>query len=343
MKCILPFVCLVFLFSCIERIDLEVEEPDKVVVVDGIFSSGNGEKVIRLSKTLQVNSQINLPLENARVFVEDDQGQRIFFSEHSAGVYKSMSKAKSDHTYRLFAELPDGRTITSNYQAVPDSFSIAEINTVDTLATFLNESGATQRQKSLVYFAVAKKESVENDFFLRFRYETAYQVLESKCGPFHITKACYFYNDERPFAINLIEINKYDSVVEFETMVLRRKIDFRLSELFGLDLRLLSYNKAEFEYWQNLKKLFDQEGNINDVNPARLIGNITADDGTEILGQFAVVGESRKIKLVGNADFPTSRLPFCGFAGNRPFPLPDECCDCLGLNGATLLRPDFWP
>ncbi len=343
MKRFFSFLCFAFLLSCVERIDFPVGEPEEIVVVDGTFSASNGEKTIRLSRTMQVNRQVDLPIEGANVFVEDDQGLQISYSETQPGVYKTDGIADTERQYRLYAELPDGRTISSNYQSVPDSFSIEEITTLDTLTTFLNENGNDQRLRALEFFAKAKNTNVENDLFLRFRYETVYQVLETKCGPFHNPKACYFYNDERAFAINLIEIDSDASEVEFETLVLRRKIDYKLTEIFALDLSLLSYNKEEYDYWKNLKNLFDQEGNINDVNPARLLGNVKSNDGTEILGQFAVVGESRKIKIVGNADFPTQRLPFCGVAGNLPWPLPDECCSCEGLKGASLLKPDYWP
>lgn len=333
-------LCLV---SCIDRIDFPVEPSEEIVVIDGTFSAATGEKTIKISKTIPVNSQVNIPLGKASVFVEDDLGDKIEFIEGVEGTYVTDSKASAERSYRLYAELPDGRTISSEYQQVPDSFSINEIITIDTLVTFLNESGKNQRLRALDFLAICKNESVENDLFLRFSTRTVYQVLELQCGPFHVPKTCYFYDDERPFALNIFEIEGNAETVEFENLVLRRKIDYRLSEVFALDLSLLSYNREEYEYWQKLKQLFDQEGNINDINPARLAGNVTADDGSEVLGQFAVVGKSRMIKLLGNADFPTQRYPFCGVAGNRPWPIPDACCNCLNLPNATLERPTYWP
>lgn len=343
MKCIWLLLCLLCLNACVDKIEFPVGEQEEVVVVDGTFSASDGQKLIKISTTIPVNSQVNIPLQGAQVFVEDDQGLQFEFMELLPGSYVSDDKAHPDRSYRLMAELPDGRSITSNFQNVPDSFSIKEIVTNDTLVTFLNESGNDQRLRALDFNVIAQSASVDNDLFLRFSASTVYQVLETKCDPFHNPKPCYFYNDERPYAINLFEIGANTSPSDIESLVLRRQIDYRLSERFALDLSLLSYNKEEYEYWQRLKQLFDQEGNINDVNPARLLGNISADDGSEILGQFAVVGRSRQIKFVSNADFPTQRLPFCGIAGNRPWPLPDACCECTLLPGASVDKPDFWP
>ena len=331
------------MFSCIDRIDFPEDQSESIIVVDGTFSASPGMHKIKLSSSIPVNRQVNEPVSQAKVFVEDKSGNRIPFFEMKEGSYESQTQAVVGRTYRLYAELPDGRTIRSNFQEVPDSFQITEISHKDTLATFLNESGSTQRQKSIEFFAVAKNELIQEDFHLRFHYETAYQVLETVCSPFHTPKACYFYNDERPFDLNLFEIESQTGAVSFESLVLRREIDYTLTEIFGLDLYLYNYNKEEFEYWKQLKQLFDQSGNITDAIPARLKGNIVADDGSEVLGQFAVVGKSRKIKLIGNSDFPTNKLPFCGIAGLRPRPLPDECCDCLGLKGATTIKPDYWP
>ena len=331
------------MFSCVERIDFPENQSESLIVVDGTYSATPGVQRIKLSSSIPVNRQVNEPISQAKVFVEDNLGNRIPFLEMEEGSYESQTPAVIGNTYRLYAELPDGRTIHSNYQEVPDSFQIKEIKHVDTLATFLNESGSTQRLKSIEFYAVAEQETVQEDFYLRFQYETAYQVLETKCSPFHNPKACYFYNDERPFDLNLFEIEAQTGPVSFESLVLRRATDYKLAELFALDLYLYNYNKEEFEYWKQLKQLFDQSGNVTDAIPARLIGNIVADDGSEVLGQFAVVGKTRKIKLIGNSDFPTYKLPFCGIAGLRPWPLPDECCNCLGLKGATTIKPDYWP
>ena len=331
------------MLSCVERIDFPSDQSEEVVVVDGIFSATPGPQTIKLSYSIPVNRQVNEPITAAKVFVEDNLGNKIPFIETIEGNYVTQTPAVYGNSYRLYAELPDGRKLTSNYQEVPDSFKIKELRHIDTLTTFLNESGSNQRLRALEFFAVAEKENLENDFYLRFHQETAYQVLETQCGPFHVPKACYFYNDERPFDLNLIQLPAQTGTVSFESLVLRREIDYRLTEIFALDLHLYNYNKEEFEYWKQLQQLFDQSGNVTDVIPARLRGNVLADDDSEILGQFAVVGKTRKIKIIGNTDFPTSRLPFCGVAGQRPWPLPDECCDCLGLKGATTIKPDYWP
>ena len=343
MKYIFYLFVLLLLSTCVEQLEFTSDELEDVVVVDGYFSAAEGIKTVRLTRTTKVNSQLVESISGAKVCVEDDAGTLIPFVETGQGVYQTEARANDQKQYRLNVELPDGRKVNSTFQRVPDSVSIAAINIVDTLVTFLNESGNTQRLRALEFFANANLGSSDEDLFLRFSTQTVYQVLETVCGPFHTPKACYFYNDERPFDINLIEIDQGVEPSQIESMVLRREINYQLAEIFALELSLLSYNEEEFDYWRRLKQLFEQQGNINDVNPARLVGNMASEDGFEVLGLFAVVGESRKIKLVRNSDFPTRRIPFCGIPENRPWPLPDACCDCLNLSGASLLKPDYWP
>lgn len=330
--------------SCIDQIDLEVKSTESVVVVDGLFTTQEEWQVIRIAESIDVNSQVPKYISGAKVYVEDAVGNRVEFLEEGDGnSYTAMAKAEAGKQYRLFAILPDGREITSNLQMVPDSFPIDEIVVIDTLVNFTDDSGNPQRIRSLDFYAKASVDGVAATQYLRFSPKTAYQISEITCGPFHTPKTCYFYNDKPPIEVDIFKVDSSASTVAYNSLVYRRGIDNIFGEIFALDLRLYSYNEKEYEYWENLKAIFDQDGGITDSTPGRLSGNVTASDGSEIQGQFAVVGKSRKIEIVRNSDFSTQQLPLCGIPGARPFPLPDACCACDLLSKASLEKPAYWP
>lgn len=341
------YIIIISLFaicSCIEQIEFDTQATSPVVVVDGHFSSILETQTIRLSTSIDLNSQVNIPHTGAKLYVESGEGTRINFDEEQEGIYTAWAMAESSQEYRLYAELVDGRQITSNFQSVPLSVPIESISVIDTTVRFLNESGQNQRLNAVDFYAhISMNEEIAQDLFLRYDTKTAYQILETVCSPFHTTKACYIYNDDRLINPILLTINEGNTTDQITNFVYRREISYRLAEVFALDLSLLSYNKTEYQYWQFLEEIFNQDGKITDVIPSRLKGNITASDGSEILGQFAVVGKSRKIKIIGNSDFSLQQLPYCGVAGRRPWPRPSECCDCLQLRGATTDKPDYWP
>ena len=331
-------------FGCIDQIDLKTNNAAPVIVVDGLFTNLEETQLIKISESIDVNSQIPVPVSGAQIFVEDQDGNKTPFIEQQSGHYMAEAKAEKGNQYRLFGTLPDGRVITSNFQHVPDTFPVGDISLVDTMVFFTDESGDKRRLHSLDFYANVSVNSVPSKKYLRVSPESVYQVSEIVCSPFAPPpKVCYIYNDVRPIEVNLFEIDATENPVQFNNFIFRRKIDYAMGEVFALNVRLYSYNKTEYEYWEKLKLIFDQDGNITDTNPARIIGNITADDGSEIQGQFAVVGKSKRIKIIRNADFPTQQFPLCGYPGLRPYPLPSACCGCQSLSGATLNKPDYWP
>jgi len=344
MKNLITLVLFIVLsVSCIDQIEFDTQDHDELVVVDGLFTNKLEQQVIKLSYSINLNSQVNVPLTGAMVQVLNDAEEVIDFVEVEAGRYTAYSQAQNGQSYKLRGLLPDGRNISTNFQTVPDSFPISNVSVIDTLVTFVNESGRTVRSRSLEFYANSQVDSLLQNRYLRFSSETAYQVTETVCSPFHTTKTCYFYNDQKPLNINLIEVPASEIEIGFSSLVYRRDIDYTIAEIFGLNLSLYSYNAEQYQYWQNLKQIFDQSGNITDALPARIKGNIIADDGSEVIGQFAVVGKSNKVKLIRSSDFRTAVFPYCGFPGNRPRPLPDECCNCLLFNDAKVLRPSYWP
>ena len=111
--------------------------------------------------------------------------------------------------------------------------------------------------------------------------------------------------------------------------------------MLAIKVDVLSYNEEQFRYWENIKAVFDQTGNITDRLPARISGGLTSNNEAEILGNFSVVGQSEKVIFLRNPDVERNVKPVCGIPGFQPRPLPDECCQCLSREGASLEKPFF--
>ena len=344
MKNIVIYIISVFIItSCLDKIELDTNQTLPRVVVDGVFSSIYENQVIRLSSSTFVENQIIEPLSGAAVFVEDQKGNRIQFIESEPGEYATVSQAIEGEEYNLKIILSDGDILTSRVQSVPETFELDSISIVDSLTVFIDEDGKQRRLNSIHFFAHAFSENINSDLYLRYDINTAYQVSEIICSPFKNPATCYIYNDERPQSVELLNLDANDNSISLRQPIYFRPIDFYFGEVFGLDVGLLSYNFEEYNYWVDLKSLFDQNGNITDILPGKLIGNVTSSNGKDVLGQFAVVGKSRVTKLVRNSDFSITQNPFCGVPGIPPWPLPDECCNCLAFPNSTLNRPDYWP
>ena len=135
--------------GCIEQIDFPVEDNPKVVVVDGSFSDVSENQIVRLSYSVDVNLQTFDPVSGADVRVEEEGGELIQFYETEEGIYTSDSKAETNKKYRLNAILPDGRHIYSRYQGVRPSFPVTGVSIVDTVVSYINQSGKLRVERTI--------------------------------------------------------------------------------------------------------------------------------------------------------------------------------------------------
>ena len=61
-KYIFYFIILFVFSACINQIELETDNADPVFVVDGIFSDIQEQQTIKLSTSIDLNSQVNIPV-----------------------------------------------------------------------------------------------------------------------------------------------------------------------------------------------------------------------------------------------------------------------------------------
>ncbi|NNF35963.1 MAG: DUF4249 domain-containing protein [Saprospiraceae bacterium] len=335
---------LVFLFSgCIEQIEFPVEKGKRLIVVDGTLSDLEEVQVIKLSFTVDLGIQIFEPVSGASVRVEEEGGTFIQFNETEGGIYTAIAQALPGKKYRLNAILPDGKRITSRFQSAKPSFPVNNVEIVDTIANFINESGKRITLRSIECYAQSQGPAPDENLFLRYDLETVWQLTEIPCSPFHIPKSCYIYDTDIAFDLNLIELVPGTGDLDFETFIFRKDIDESFGEVLSMKVDLLSYNEEEYRYWETLQDLFEQSGSITDILPARLPSLIETEGNDEVLGYFAVVGKTSYVQFIRNANFATHVNPYCGAAGLPPRPLPGPCCNCLSEPGGSVVKPDYWP
>ena len=335
--------CCLSIASCIDPIDIDTPAADKEIVIDGLFTNQLETQTIKISTSVNIGDTRFIGVSGADVSIIDQNGTAILFTEGEEGIYQTQSQAITSNQYKLNITLSGGEVIESAYQNVPSSFPMDSVSIVDTLVVSLSQNGSQNSARNIDFYAHSSSSSVDEDFFLRYSVETAFQQTELICSPFFNPETCYTYNDQPPFNIALLAINPSDEAVRFNTFVYRRLINYAFGEIFAMKLSLYSYNFKEYDYWSNLKSIFDQDGNITDVLPSRLEGNLKTTEGERVLGHFAVVGKSEIVRIVRNSDFTTFVNPYCGAPGFPPFPRPEACCFCLALDGATLVRPPYFP
>ncbi|RIH65374.1 DUF4249 domain-containing protein [Mariniphaga sediminis] len=119
-----PFL---LLYSCEKVIDVDLNEADPAVVIEGNLSYLEGELEVNISKTgSYFGTQPSEKVENAEVFLETATGLRINIEEKGQGVYKRKRlQVFPGETYRLTATVGE-----TQYTAVSTLYERVQIDSL---------------------------------------------------------------------------------------------------------------------------------------------------------------------------------------------------------------------
>ncbi len=122
MKNIFLWLIIFITYSCIEEYQLNTTDNPRLLVVNGQITDQPGPYEVKLhySGTFGQNSDFSQPINNAEVYLEDNEGN--LEQMRSIGLGKYMSKAdgiqgKIGNQYWLNITLPDG----SSYRSLPET------------------------------------------------------------------------------------------------------------------------------------------------------------------------------------------------------------------------------
>jgi hypothetical protein len=121
----LPLLIIFFLASCVAELENFKSPVGKsFFTVEGGISNQAGPHSLSLylsSPEIQ-NSSIRTPVQNAKVYVQDDSGIKIDFKEVSLGFYQTADNVRGvvGKTYKLFIEA-DGKKYESTPEKMPEA------------------------------------------------------------------------------------------------------------------------------------------------------------------------------------------------------------------------------
>jgi hypothetical protein len=102
-----------------------------------------------------------------------------------------------------------------------------------------------------------------------------------------------------------------------------------------------SLTEDNYLYWENIRKVANQQGSIFDPPPAPISGNMFNPNDPEelVLGYFQVVQIDTVRTFVLPVDLdPAAPIDECNFQTG----VSSRCFSCSGEPGATLIRPEYW-
>lgn len=256
-------------FSCEEVIDPDLISEPPIVVVDGWLLPNSEETRVVLSRSAPFNSnEINPRIEDASVVIREQFGQSNLFRETKKGFYQPINTNFTTRNFgRYNLEIQIDRV---NYTS---SIVVRNTPTID----------------SLTFSLVENTPLIEDGYYVTFYYQDP-----------AASKDFYYWEVLK----NGILISEQDINISDDDNINGSYIELELDYVFEendfVEVRLHSFTKEAYEYYQALK-LLTESGSPAQAIPENPKSNLTSDKegGEIILGFFnATLPSSDTIRIV---------------------------------------------
>ena len=342
LRWLLPFF-LLFLISCIDPVDTDLNTQRKHLVVEGYFTNEASLNYVRLSYSQPHSSPYNEFEEKAVVTVTGIEGEWHLFSYDKAGYYYPIGGGEAigipGHTYTLNITVGD-----QLYQSEP--VIMKEPIAIDSVHFEISEqtfafSGEREKQLLPGYnVLVDYTDPAEDKNFLRWSFATQYEVRTQPwdyISPFTglpAPKDCCVqcFLEEKLERLKVVD----DRLTNGKKVLHQNVLFMPFEKYLGVKNKLTLYQHSITKDAYNFFRILEQQkvatGTVFDPPPAEVKGNINSINNAneQVIGFFDVSGVSTKQLTIlrHDIDYPVIQFRF-----------PD---DCQAIKNATRVIPEGW-
>jgi len=283
-----------------------ITAPNSYLVVEGVINSGADSTIIKLSKTVNLASNVTLnPLGGAVLTVESDQGAVYPLTETSQGTYTAIG-LNLDNTRQYHLRI---KTATEQY--VSDFVSVENSPPIDSVNFVIQNNGLTIYSNT--------HDPNNNTKYYRWDYQETW-IIHSQFDSFFKSNgdtvlARDYTNDEiyscwTTTASSTIVLNSSaklarDVIVDNPIIFIPSSSE-KLSSKYSILVRQYALTGDAYSFWQNLKKNTEQLGSIFDAQPSQINGNIHSitHPSEPVIGYISVGSVSSTRIFIANQQLP---------------------------------------
>lgn len=353
-KQVLLFLFGLTFFSCIDPINLTLEDDGEFLVIDANYTPNRPTHQVRLYYATSLRTKGQRPVEGAEVVLVENNQIRESYEEDRRGLYELNTiqiKGETGKRYHIEITLPTGQSYQSHPEVLPEvvrgdsvffEFSFRE--DLDILGGLI--------QRPFVEAFVATPLPTPSSFWLKWNVTNMYSFPEPVCNPLGPPpNTCYvtpetFVQEVKLLSGSNLEANYLPKFKIGETQL--PNSDFEYRGRYYYLANQLSITEGAYNYWNKVNLVANQTGSIFDAPPAEVRGNLfNVNDPQEIVLGYFEVSNTDSLRgfitegdLVNFYQFPTN---YC-IMFNDPFSRNNrECCNCrLIKEELTLDRPSWW-
>lgn len=348
-------ICLLFLGSCIDEIDFEIEEEViKKTVIQGSVIAGEPSVIsVSVGKSADfITANNGSPIVDAEVLIRDKNGASLIINPSESGKYEAewvndaAFSIETGKSYQLSVTLRSGEEYLSTFEPLISVPKVTQVDVVFETRQELNEEENIV-QVPYVEFLVhtpLRPAPDQPKTYLKWDLEGNYRFKEIPAAiPFE-SKTCFYF--EKMSLGKVLTISELDLNQEYlsQYFVMDTRANHRFANGFYLTVIQQSLSRKAYEYWNMVKQVSERTGSIFEAPPGKIISNIhnENDPEEEILGYFYLTQTDTLRRLIKPADAGSPR-EFCfgkvRMEGDRD---TTSCEDCLRFPSSTITQPEWW-
>jgi len=295
-KIVFSFLLVGFISSCLDPYSVDVEESKDLLVVDACITNENRSHQVKLTRSIPNLGEVPKVETNALVTISCNDGTQEILKEYYPGVYKTDSLnfvVKIGKVYTLSIQISNGKKYSS------EECEILEPSEIDKIY-YERQNVVSSKNESMEGISFFIDGNTSKSQYLRWMYEEDWKF--SAAYPNLITfdenknfirlpvKNYYCWKKSESNDISIYSLRNQNS-----TEVKGKKICFipsdntdRFNFKYAIQIKQLSISKKEYEFWDKLKNLSENVGDVFGSQPSTLVGNIKSDDDKNepVLGYF---------------------------------------------------------
>jgi hypothetical protein len=321
-RLLIAAISLLSLITCIDPYSPKLKGYESLLVVDGLISDENCSYSVRLSRTIQDQNAIPPAVSDAVVSISDDLGDVIVFNNRGNGIYKSDSltfRGMTGRKYVLHIVTGDGEEYKSTECHMLPVPEIDSLYFERDQQLVNNKSGI---EEGLRIYVDSEKGS--DNLYYRWAFEETwkfkipnpkrYDYLDQKTiiPVKDIKQYCWKDKLSQDIVIHGLYSGETDRVRKQPVCFIASDKSDRLMSEYSILVKQYSVSESEFEFWNNLKQVNENGGDIYAAQPFPVISNIISltNPGEQVLGFFQVSAMTEKRLFVPFSEIVRLHLPF---------------------------------
>lgn len=344
-------VLALLIVSCIKRFDPAIDSKNaEKYIVTGEVIKGDSIQHINISKTASISLpwyKYYTPVTNCDVRIIDDKGNSYYAQNVQNGNYESyipdsMITIGAAFKVEVYLMYQNGDEL-KNIKIVSDYDTIKDCPDVDSVYYQIEQLSSLDPSTAPSGIRFYCDLNAQSFTCRNFRFEVT-ETFEYKAKlAIPSRKVCWTTNmikDIFLLSTNKLAVNRFEG---FPFHFVDNYSSQRLIFGYSLLIKQYSLSTTAYQYWENLKVNYAEQGGLYEKQPLKLKGNMhnQYDTTQQILGFFgASTVKSKRIFVKSVVGLPNLYVD-CEIPIPPDKPNP-ECYNCL-LSGGTTVKPDFWP